>query len=124
MPRGYIKKGGNGGRRPGAGRPKGAKSRKDSLLHVKSLREKYPVMPMEYWLTILNDTHASLEDRCQAAFAAAPYVHPRLSPEKPVPEPCPNCRKYNLDLLTDEELMLMEGLLIKASTGLQNKDLE
>lgn len=75
MPRGYIKKGGNGGRRPGAGRPKGAKSRKDSLLHVKSLREKYPVMPLEHWLTILNDEGASIENRCQAAFAAAPYVH-------------------------------------------------
>ncbi len=113
----YVKKGGNGGRRPGAGRPKGSKSRKDTLLHVKSLREKYPEMPVPFWLTVVNDAEASIERRCRAAFAAAPYVHRRMAREKPVPEACPDCALYDLALLSDEEYELLQQLLIKCSTG-------
>ncbi len=120
MPRVYVKKGGNGGRRPGAGRPKGSKTQNGSQLPPKPLREKYPDMSLELWLTILNDTEASFDDRWRAAAAAAPYVHQRLSPGKPVPEPCPNCARYNLDLLSDDELALMEQLLLKCTAGLRN----
>jgi hypothetical protein len=121
MPRAYVKKGGNGGRRPGAGRPKSSKSRQDSLLHVKSLRDKFRELPVPFWLRILNDAEVSIEHRCRAAIAALPYVHRRVAPEKRVPEACPYCKLYNLALLSDKEYELLQQMLIKCSTGRRSR---
>ncbi len=115
MPRVYVKKGGNGGRRPGAGRPKGSISKKDSLLHVKSLREKYPLLPLEHMLRELNDEEADTEHRTAMAKAAAPYVHPRL-----VQRRAEMPTRYSLDTtkLSDDELVLFERLMAKAQIPL------
>lgn len=65
-----------GGKRPGAGRPKGSKD------GVKLEREAKiaasGLTPLAFMLRILRDEDADPEDRKWAAQAAAPYVHPRL----------------------------------------------
>ncbi len=38
------------------------------------------LMPLDFMLALLRDTEASLDDRKWAAYHAAPYCHPRLSP--------------------------------------------
>lgn len=36
--------------------------------------------PLEYWQHVLKDPKASKSDKHSAAFAMAPYVHPKLAP--------------------------------------------
>jgi hypothetical protein len=69
-----------GGRRPGAGRPKGRKNRKteERLEHVKELA-KAGLTPLEYMLAVMRDEKADEERRLDAAKSAAPYVHPKLA---------------------------------------------
>jgi len=70
----------HGGRRPGAGRPKGAKNRRTILLEEGNrLASKGGVTPLEHLLSVMRDERKPLRDRLEAAKAAAPYCHPRLS---------------------------------------------
>lgn len=65
-----------GGKRPGAGRPKGSK---DKVL--KAQREAIAasgLMPLDYMLAILRDETAESSRRDWAADKAAPYLHPKL----------------------------------------------
>lgn len=64
-----------GGRRPGAGRPKGPSQK------VARLREAVQsgLTPLEYLLGILRNEKASEAVRMDAAKSAAPYVHPKLA---------------------------------------------
>ena len=67
-----------GGRRPGAGRPRGVTAgtkhqRLDAML------KKGNKTPLEYMLNILNDKKTSPEKKMWAAEKAAPFVHPRLA---------------------------------------------
>lgn len=67
---------GTGGKRPGAGRPKGSPDRK-----LKAQREAIAasgLMPLDYMLNILRDDTAPAARRDWAADKAAPYLHPRL----------------------------------------------
>jgi len=78
---------GRGGRRPGAGRKTGSATRKTREIADKAAEEG--ITPLEFMLKIMRhplpNPHApqSLEDaidlRFEAAKAAAPYVHPKLS---------------------------------------------
>lgn len=65
-----------GGARPGAGRKPGSKT-----VFTKQALEKIGegITPLEYMLSILRDENESPTNRFEAAKAAAPYVHPRLS---------------------------------------------
>lgn len=66
-----------GGARPGAGRPKGAR---DKLAQEAAEAVKATGMtPLEYLTSIYQDDEADEAKRIEAAKAAAPYVHPRLS---------------------------------------------
>lgn len=76
----------NGGRRPGAGRKKGSPNKKTAELQ-KAVEES-GVTPLEFMLNIMREPITGLEPkdqlqammlRFEAAKAAAPYVHPRLS---------------------------------------------
>lgn len=63
-----------GGYRPGAGRPKGAKTVKDvSLVSGKT----GSLTPLEYMLRVMNDSEADPARRDRMAQAAAPFVHAR-----------------------------------------------
>lgn len=67
-----------GGKRAGAGRPKGAKAKRD----WQKIQEKVAeggVLPLEFMLKVMRNPKNSWAARQTAARDAAPYVHPRLS---------------------------------------------
>ncbi len=66
----------HGGIRPGAGRPKGSGNK-----FTKDISEMLDDMqsPLEYMLQIMNDTGNDQRERLDAAKAAAPYIHARIS---------------------------------------------
>jgi hypothetical protein len=61
-----------------AGRPKGSKTRYSATLQRQMLRSDSPT-PLEYLVSVYTDESNPLSVRLDAAKAAAPYVHPRLS---------------------------------------------
>jgi len=77
MPSGGARLGaGSGGRRPGAGRPKGSVCKASAAHQVRVAASG--LTPLDFMLNLMRDKKAKLEDRKWAAHAAAPYVHPRL----------------------------------------------
>lgn len=66
-----------GGSRPGAGRKKGSAAKLDAIARQKAIEGG--LTPLEYMLAILRDTGRSDAERMDAAKAAAPYVHARLT---------------------------------------------
>jgi hypothetical protein len=64
-----------GGKRPGAGRPKGSKNK--FSLEQSEQREHYANVnaPLDYLLAVMRDPLADLKRRDKAAKAAAPYCH-------------------------------------------------
>lgn len=66
----------SGGVRKGAGRPKGAITKKTRELQEKALEGG--LTPLEYMLQVLRDKEESSERRMWASEKAAPYVHARL----------------------------------------------
>lgn len=68
---------GRGGKRPGAGRPKGAINKVS-----KAERERYAAegeLPLEYMMRIMRDSRFPKARRDEMAKAAAPYFHAKLS---------------------------------------------
>jgi hypothetical protein len=65
------------GSKPGPGRPKGTKNKATSEREARIAA--LGITPLDYLMSIVADETASLEDRKDAAKAAAPYVHPKLS---------------------------------------------
>lgn len=66
-----------GGRRPGAGRKKGIPNKKTAEL--KSSVESSGITPLDYLINVMRDEINDQQVRMDAAKAAAPYVHSRLS---------------------------------------------
>ena len=66
----------HGGKRHGAGRPKGSKSRATAAREAAIAASG--LSPLDYMIQVLRDESAPKEDRMWAAHHAAPYVHPRL----------------------------------------------
>ena len=94
-----------GGARPTAGR----KSRVERV--QKSMREKFPMLPLEYMLTVLNNKKAPPEERAEMAKAAAPYVHPRLSSVEMKLKNTNLQQTIDVAKFTDEQLATFERLL-------------
>ena len=59
------------------GRPKGSPN-KASIARQNAIA-KSGLTPLDYLLSVMRDSEQALEARLEAAKAAAPYVHPRLS---------------------------------------------
>lgn len=59
-----------------AGRPKGSRNRTPAF--QRKLGEG-GVTPVEYLLKVVRDKNRDSSERLEAAKAAAPYIHPRLS---------------------------------------------
>jgi hypothetical protein len=76
---------GRGGRREGAGRPKGAKSKrtiaKVPLLPARAHRgqKKFEELPLDILMRAARDETRPIEIRLAAAKAAAPYYHAKVS---------------------------------------------
>lgn len=66
-----------GGKREGAGRPAGAVTKRTRAVAEQAMREG--LTPLEYMLAILRDEEQPAPMRFEAAKAAAPFVHPKLS---------------------------------------------
>src|SRR5690554_2149430 len=71
-----------GGYRPGAGRPKGARSVKESApgplpADIKTAARKSKLSPLDYMLAVMNDDEAEAARRDRMAIAAAPCVPAR-----------------------------------------------
>ena len=74
MPRGSAP-----GERRG-GRKKGAPNQRTTFARrVADLAAQSENTPLDYLLSVMRDAEASAEQRLEAAKAAAPYVHPKLS---------------------------------------------
>ena len=69
----------SGGKRPGAGRPKGAVTKKTQEIAERALAGG--VSPLEVMLRAMRDAYAQGDLATSAGFAklAAPYCHPRLN---------------------------------------------
>lgn len=65
-----------GGRRAGAGRPKGAKNK---LTVLREVAGEYGTTPLDYLLAVMADDSLPTEVRMFAAKAALPYCTPRLA---------------------------------------------
>lgn len=64
----------NGGKRPGAGRPKGAKQ----VVTEEAIRKAgQGETPLEYMLRVMRDKSIDTDRRDKMAMGAAPYVHAR-----------------------------------------------
>ena len=68
----------HGGKREGAGRPLGSKS-KTLWKSMEDMASKYQHSPLDYLLSVLNNPASSRERKMYAAEKAAPYVHPKLA---------------------------------------------
>ncbi len=68
----------HGGKRPGAGRPLGSKTKK-LWKSMEEMAGKYQHSPLDYLLSVLNNPASSPERKIYAAEKAAPFVHPRLA---------------------------------------------
>ena len=66
-----------GGKRPGAGRPKGTGNKVTEAAKRKALEDG--ISPLDYMLSVLRDEGQTDDRRMDAAKAAAPYIHPRLA---------------------------------------------
>lgn len=67
----------HGGKRAGAGRKAGSTTTKTREIADKAAAEG--ITPLEYMLSVLRDEEQTPGARFEAAKAAAPYIHPRLS---------------------------------------------
>jgi len=66
-----------GGKRPGAGRPKGSINKRTA--EKVAAIEASGMTPLDYLTSIYQDVGADKARRLDAAKAAAPYVHAKLS---------------------------------------------
>tara|TARA_Y100000401_G_C8160999_1_gene144264 strand:+ start:140 stop:472 length:333 start_codon:yes stop_codon:yes gene_type:complete len=73
-----VSKPAHGGKREGAGRPLGSKSKKPWKGMIE-LAAKYNLSPLDYMLSVLNNPMSSPDKKLYAAEKAAPYIHPRLA---------------------------------------------
>jgi hypothetical protein len=67
----------HGGKRSGAGRPKGAPNKANAERQAAIVASG--LAPLDYLLSVLRDESADPHERMEAAKSAAPYVHPRLA---------------------------------------------
>jgi len=67
----------HGGPRPNAGRKKGAATKINEKAREKAAEGG--LMPLDYLLSIMRDENQPLDERKDAAKAAAPYVHAKLA---------------------------------------------
>ena len=92
-----------GGRGCGAGRPKGAATKKSREI-VDAMVVRGVKMPLEYMLAVVGDETATQARRDQMAIASAPFCHPRLAV---VSTPVVNSRESNSAGGTDSAMQII-----------------
>jgi hypothetical protein len=66
-----------GGRRPGAGRPKGSKAKRHKVVLDEAMLSG--LMPVDWMLAVLRDPQVEERRRDRMAEVLAPFLHPRLA---------------------------------------------
>lgn len=69
-----------GGYRPGAGRPKGAKTKHkkaETVTDINAAAASENLTPLEYMLEIMRNPKENADRRARMAIAAAPFCHAR-----------------------------------------------
>ena len=105
-----------GGKREGAGRKLGSVAKLDADARRKAMEGG--MMPLDYLLVIMRDEDQDARWRLDAAKAAAPYCHARLSstelsgPNGSAVE-VQTTQKLDISDLNDEELNILERALQK-----------
>lgn len=105
-----------GGKRNGAGRPKGAATKRSREIADKATQEG--LTPLEVMLTAMRE-HAKAkrwDDAASIAKDAAPYMHPRLASMQHTGRnggPIQTMDVTKLKGMTDEELDLLERALVQ-----------
>lgn len=66
-----------GGKRPGAGRKKGIPNK--ATLGRQAKITASGTTPLDFLIEVMRSVERTFQERFEAAKAAAPYVHPRLS---------------------------------------------
>jgi|SRR5580658_2557913 hypothetical protein len=105
-----------GGKREGAGRKPGSVSRIDAEARQRAAAGG--MMPLDYLLSIMRDENENKRERLDAARAAAPYCHARLSSTElsgPSGDPVQVQTTSTLDIfgLNEAELDVLESSLKK-----------
>jgi hypothetical protein len=67
----------SGGKRPGAGRPRGSKAKKTQDIAIAAMAAG--ITPLEFMLQIMRDEAVDPLIRMDMAKASAPYMHARLA---------------------------------------------
>lgn len=80
------------------GRQKGTPNRMTAERRIQI--EKSGLTPLDFLLSVMRDATVNIDRRMQAAVAAAPYVHPRLSSVQTTV-----AHKDDIDDFTTEELV-------------------
>jgi hypothetical protein len=106
-----------GGRREGAGRKLGSVAKLDSDARRKAMEGG--LMPLDCLLAIMRDDDRDARWRLDAAKAAAPYCHARLSATEVSgpsggPVSVQTCQRLDISELSEEELDLLERALRKS----------
>jgi hypothetical protein len=109
---------GHGGRRPGAGRPKGSLNKRS--MEKADAIEASGMTPLDFMIEVMRNRSNSAEMRLEAAKSAAPYVHARLHAAE-IAEP-------DDDLVDEEDIVArIEAILAanpelkKLITGIENE---
>jgi hypothetical protein len=99
-----------GGRREGAGRPRGSRGRRTKEAVAKA--EALGPTPLEVMLEAMHAARAEGEraEAVDCAKAAAPYLHAKLAPTSP---PAPVHEEIDYTVLSDTELDQLEKLYSK-----------
>src|ERR1700722_7659444 len=105
-----------GGRREGAGRKAGSVSKLDGEARRKAMVGG--MMPLDYLLAIMRNGDQDARCRPDAAKAAPPYCHARLSATEVIgpsggPVSVQTCQKLDISGLDNEELDVLERALQK-----------
>jgi hypothetical protein len=85
------------GRKTG-GRQKGARNR--ATAEARAAAAATGIMPLDYLVSVMRDTNADAKRRDAMAIAAAPYLHPKVSPiEAAKPEQLSDAEKYGVQVV-------------------------
>ena len=101
----------NGGKRQGAGRPKGAVAKVTAQARKKALESG--ISPLDYMLKVMRNSNADPKRRDDMAKAAAPFVHAKLASVQHGGA----IGTYDLSKLTDAELDILEPILARLTDG-------
>jgi len=82
------------GRKTG-GRQRGARNR--ATTEARAAVEATGILPLDYMLSVMRDANADAKRRDAMATAAAPYLHPKVSPIEPAKTEQPSrAEKYGI----------------------------